>query len=110
MQIDYISSIVHLRVYLKQKWSEKLKINNRENFFRFIWLRLCIKNQWDEKVEDSLQFVTEVGRMKYVRPIYRDLYDWPEMRQRAIDNYNRTKDKMMYVTAKMVAKDLHLVD
>ncbi|XP_014474504.1 PREDICTED: leukotriene A-4 hydrolase [Dinoponera quadriceps] len=77
---------------------------------RFIWLRLCIKSRWESKVSEALAFVTEQGRMKYVRPIFRDLYEWQEMRQRAIDVYLSKKNKMMYVTAHMVAKDLHLID
>lgn len=77
---------------------------------RFVWLRLCIKSRWQPKVSDALKFVTEQGRMKFVRPIFRDLYNWPEMRQRAIDEYLSKKNKMMYVTAHMVAKDLHLND
>jgi leukotriene-A4 hydrolase len=77
-------------------------------FYRFIWLRLCIKNRWESKVDDALAFATEQGRMKYVRPIFRDLYEWEAMRQRAIDVYLSKKNKMMYVTAHTVAKDLHL--
>ncbi|EFN66270.1 Leukotriene A-4 hydrolase [Camponotus floridanus] len=77
---------------------------------RFVWLRLCIKSRWEPKVSDALEFATEQGRMKFVRPIFRDLYEWQEMRQRAIDVYLEKKNKMMYVTAHMLAKDLHLND
>lgn len=56
----------------------------------------------------ALNFVTEQGRMKYVRPIYRDLYAWEAVRQKAIDTFLANKDKMMYVSAHTVAKDLHL--
>lgn len=73
-------------------------------------MRLCIKSRWESKVSDALTFATEQGRMKYVRPIFRDMYEWKEMRQRAIDTYLSKKNKMMYVTAHMVAKDLHLIE
>ena len=46
--------------------------------------------------------------MKFVRPLYRDLYGWEEKRQQTIDHYLAHKDEMMYVTAEMVARDLHL--
>lgn len=82
----------------------------RNSEIRFIWLRLCIKTRWESKVSDALNFATEQGRMKFVRPIFRDLYEWQEMRQRTIDMYLSKKSKMMYVTAHMVAKDLHLSD
>lgn len=39
---------------------------------------------------------------------YRDLYDWEEVRDRAIAVYESNKSRMMYVAAYGVAKDLHL--
>lgn len=75
---------------------------------KFMWIRLALKSRWEPKVAEALDFVTKVGRMKYLRPIYRDFYAWPEMRQKAIDNFLKTKDEMMFVTAEMLKKDLHL--
>ena len=57
------------------------------------WIRLGIKARWEKVVDAALKLVTEVGRMKFVRPIYRDLYEWEEMRQRAIDTFNANKDR-----------------
>ena len=45
-----------------------------------------------------------------MRPLFKDVYDWPEMRQVAIDTYEANKNKWMSVTQDMVAKDLHLND
>ncbi|KAJ9599849.1 hypothetical protein L9F63_009889 [Diploptera punctata] len=75
---------------------------------RFRWLRLCIKGRWKEQVDGALQFVTEQGRMKFVRPIYRDLYAWEEVQDKAIAVFKTNRPKMMYVSAYTVAKDLHL--
>ncbi|KDR13370.1 leukotriene A-4 hydrolase [Zootermopsis nevadensis] len=75
---------------------------------RFRWLRLVIKGRWLEQVAHALEFVVEQGRMKFVRPLYRDLYDWEEVRDRAIAVYESNKSRMMYVAAYGVAKDLHL--
>nr|KAG5691447.1 hypothetical protein BaRGS_017290 [Batillaria attramentaria] len=72
------------------------------------WLRLCLKGQWQAAVPRALEFVTEQGRMKFVRPIYRDLYQWEEARQAAIDNFLTHRAEMHNTTAKEVAKDLHL--
>ena len=46
--------------------------------------------------------------MKFVRPLYRDLYSWEEQRQTAVENFLAHRGEMMYVTADMVAKDLHV--
>ncbi|XP_024941988.1 leukotriene A-4 hydrolase [Cephus cinctus] len=77
---------------------------------RFMWLRICIKGRWESKVLDALAFATQQGRMKFVRPIFRDLYAWEATRQRAIDAYLANKSKMMYVSAHTIAKDLHLIE
>ena len=46
------------------------------------WILLGIKSRWEGVVDAALKLVTVVGRMKFVVPIYRDLYEWEEMRQR----------------------------
>lgn len=81
-------------------------VNNSEIKFR--WLRIGLKAHWEEKVARTLEWVNEVGRMKFVRPLYRDLYEWEEVRQRAIDNYLKHRHTMMHVVAYTVAKDLHI--
>jgi len=75
---------------------------------RFRWLRLCIKAKWMEQVQLALDFVTEQGRMKFIRPIYRDLYAWEDVRGKTIETFKRNRPSMMYVSAYTVAKDLHL--
>lgn len=42
---------------------------------KFRWLRLGLRAHWTERVDDALKFVTEQGRMKFVRPIYRSVVD-----------------------------------
>lgn len=73
-----------------------------------MWIRLALKSRWEPKVAEALDFVSKVGRMGFVSPIYGDLYAWEEMRQRAIDNYLKTKDRMMHVTSEKLKKVLHL--
>jgi len=46
--------------------------------------------------------------MKFVRPLYRDLYAWEEKRQQAIDTFKAHRTQYMQMCADMVAKDLHL--
>ena len=56
----------------------------------------------------AVDLVSRQGRMKFVRPVYRDLYGWEDERQLAIDTFNATKDKLMGMARDMVAKDLHI--
>ena len=82
------------------------KSPNVEILFR--WIRLGLKAKWDPSVKEALNLVNIQGRMKFVRPLYRDLYAWEEKRQQAVDNFIAHRDEMMFVCAEMVAKDLHV--
>lgn len=75
---------------------------------RFRWLRLCIKVRWIEKLQQALQFANEQGRMKYVRPIYRDLYAWPDVRNQTIENFEANRRSFMHVLEYTLKKDLKL--
>ncbi|XP_068620397.1 leukotriene A-4 hydrolase isoform X2 [Battus philenor] len=79
---------------------------NSEIIYR--WLRLCIRSRDITRLDDVLNFVNQQGRMKYVRPIYRDLYAWEDVRQQAIDNFLKNEPYMMHVSAYTLRKDLHL--
>lgn len=94
------------------------KVNKLEEIFKladvknaelkFTWLMVSLKSRWEEKIDVALSWVNEVGRMKYVRPIYRELYAWELARPRAIENYKANKQYMMHMLSFTVAKDLHL--
>jgi len=80
--------------------------SNVEIVFR--WIRLGIKARWEPSLAEALKLATVQGRMKFVRPLYRDLYGWEEKRQQTIDTFLAHRGEMMYVCAEMVAKDLHI--
>ncbi|CAG7838418.1 unnamed protein product, partial [Allacma fusca] len=62
---------------------------------KFRWLRICIQSRLKDQLPIALQFVTDVGRMKFIRPIYRDLYNWEEARAEAIETFKRNRPYMM---------------
>lgn len=110
-------------IYFLQKISEaeeqpisKLKALNeifgfddiKNSEIKFRWLRVCIKAKWEEKVHVALTWINIVGRMKFVRPLYRDLYEWEATKQRAVDNFLANRHSMMHVSAYTLAKDLHV--
>lgn len=82
------------------------KSKNAELEFQFF--RLCIKARQFDRMDEIIAFANSNFRMKFVRPIYRDLGQWPEARDIAIANYNSVKDQMMAVCANQVAKELGL--
>jgi len=92
-----------------QKLNSLYKLSTSSNVeIVFRWIRIGIASRYDVVVSEAVDLVSKVGRMKFTRPIYRDLYAWPEKRQVALDTYAAHKDQMMSVSREMIAKDLHL--
>lgn len=90
-------------------------LNNLFNFdtvknseIKFGWLRICLKARWEEKVHVILTWVNIIGRMKFVRPLYRALFEWEEMRPKTVENFLANKRNMMHVSSYTLSKDLHL--
>ncbi|KAM9310953.1 leukotriene A-4 hydrolase [Gastrophryne carolinensis] len=81
-------------------------IKNSEILFR--WLRLCILAKWEDAIPLALKMATEQGRMKFTRPLYRDLYNFDKARDQAVSTFLKNKPFMHPVTAMLVAKDLHV--
>jgi len=55
--------------------------------------------------------LTEQGRMKFVRPLYRDLYQRGEgtaARNFALDLFKKHRKQYHSIAAKMVARDLQI--
>ncbi|MFH4979168.1 hypothetical protein AB6A40_005877 [Gnathostoma spinigerum] len=52
------------------------KVNNCE--LRFSWIQIGLKAQWKPIIQTALNFVSAQGRLKYVRPIYKNLFAWNE--------------------------------
>nr|CAI9694391.1 unnamed protein product [Rangifer tarandus platyrhynchus] len=79
-------------------------INNSE--IRFRWLRLCIQSKWEEAIPLALKMATEQGRMKFTRPLFKDLAAFDKSHDQAVRTYQEHKASMHPVTAMLVGKDL----
>lgn len=87
--------------------AEVYKLNETKNSeIRFRYMRICIKAHLMEMMDEIFKFADSNFRMKFVRPIYRDLAAWPEAKPLAIANFEKVRDQMMKVCAYTVAKDL----
>ncbi|XP_034019465.1 leukotriene A-4 hydrolase [Thalassophryne amazonica] len=78
--------------------------NNSE--VRVRWLRLCVRARWDNAVTLALKMATEQGRMKFTRPLFRDVFNFEKHRQEAVRVFQTHKAHMHQVTSGLVAKDL----
>jgi len=80
------------------------KSGNSEIKFR--WLMLGLKSHVKEAIAPAIGMVSEQGRMKFTRPLYRSLGAWDASRNLAISNLMKNHSSMHPTTASLVAKDL----
>ena len=76
---------------------------------RFAWLTLVVEARLASLYSAVTRFITEQGRMKYIRPLYRQLYESGEQGQQlAVDTFTAHKAMYHAIAQKMVSKDLKL--
>jgi leukotriene-A4 hydrolase len=82
--------------------------DSRNSEIRFKWNTLCLRmpNPTQSCYEDTVDFLGEQGRMKFVRPLYRDLFK--ANKQLALDTFAKNKDNYHSIAQKMIARDLAL--
>ena len=73
---------------------------------RFRWHKVALASGYFDLVDDTLEFITSVGRMKFVRPLYRALLDDAFTRQRAVDTFKQHAGFYHPICAKMVRADI----
>ena len=79
---------------------------NCEILFRF--LRLGLRSRWEPAVDKTLGFLLTMGRLKFVRPLYRDLAKWEEKKKLTIDFFTKNKHLLMSMVVDGVMKDLNI--
>ncbi|ODM88343.1 Leukotriene A-4 hydrolase, partial [Orchesella cincta] len=72
------------------------------------WFQLCGKVRWLETVPLMFEYVNAEGRFGALKRVYRELYEWEEIREAAIKNFNENKKYKMFVTVKVISKVLRL--
>lgn len=75
---------------------------------KFRWLRLCLQANWEEKYSAVVAFATAQGRMKYVRPLYRELHGAQNGEALAKATFLANRGIYHAIAATMIAKDLRL--
>ena len=81
---------------------------SKNSEMRLRWQRVCILHRAEFIVPHVVTFVKEQGRMKFVRPLYRDLYQWEAQRAVAIDTFREWRTNYHPIASKMLAQDLKL--
>ncbi|CAB3234844.1 unnamed protein product [Arctia plantaginis] len=85
-------------------------IDSKNSEILYRWLRLNVISRNDSILDEVFSFLNSLGRLKYVRPLYRELYSWEDVRARAIENFLENEKYMSHLTAYNLRRDLHLSD
>jgi len=83
---------------------------SRNSEVRFIWLRVSLRSHYEPSVQNAIDFVTSQGRMKYVRPIYKDLYYIYPRGDLALKTFSENRHRYHSIAAKLIARDLELIE
>jgi leukotriene-A4 hydrolase len=81
---------------------------NAEILFRYCQLAIAAEDS--SILPIAIRFITTQGRMKYVRPLYRTLYQSKMGRSLAISTFLEHQDFYHPICAKMVASDLKVTE
>jgi len=75
---------------------------------RFRWYTICIKIDYEAVYSSVIDFLTSQGRMKFIRPLYRDLYRSSNGKELALATFKKHQNIYHSIAQKMVSKDLEL--
>ncbi|XP_051544311.1 leukotriene A-4 hydrolase-like [Myxocyprinus asiaticus] len=92
-----------------KRMQEVYQLNSIKNAeVRFRWLRVCVKAHWEEAVPLALKMATEQGRMKFTRPLFKEVYNFPKYSDKAVKTFKEHRGALHPVTEMLVAKDLKI--
>ncbi|KAK4509405.1 54S ribosomal protein img2, mitochondrial [Mucor velutinosus] len=75
---------------------------------RFRWEQLCVMASYEKIYPSVVEFITEQGRMKFVRPLYRYLYTAKNGAELAQQTFLKHKHFYHPIAAQLIAKDINL--
>ncbi|KAJ3129065.1 hypothetical protein HK098_002657 [Nowakowskiella sp. JEL0407] len=79
-------------------------VKNSEIKFRFLWL--CLNAEYEAVFSIVAEFLGQIGRMKYIRPLYRALSKCANGKKLARETFLKYRDFYHPIAVQMVAKDL----
>jgi len=88
------------------RWNEAFKFDSTKNAeIRFRWLTLALACGDEKRVDQAIAMAQEVGRMKFTRPLYRELIKDKSRLAKAKAAFEEVRGSYHPITAKMVAQD-----
>lgn len=115
-KIDFLTKLFQVEkkdeisLVTTQKLEKDFNLRNETNAeIAFQFYRLAIRVSWDELVKNEVtKFMTTVGRMKFCRPLYQNLYKLNFYKQYARDTFIAHENFYHPIAAQMIRQDLEL--
>lgn len=80
--------------------------NMRNSEIRFIWCRLALLAKYSKVLANVEDFVSTQGRMKFIRPLFNDLYHVYPRGSYAKELFSKTRNSYHSIATKMIERDL----
>lgn len=107
---EFLSFLIQktpLKATTLQKMDSLYRFSSSKNYeILYLFLRLGIRSKWTPIIDETFEFLKKMGRLKFVRPIYRDLGNWQEQKHAAIEFFHANKHLLMSTVVDGVRKDL----
>ena len=76
--------------------------------WKFRWCRIVLAAKDEKRYPLAIGMAQNCGRMKYCRPLFRDLASDPARYERAVEAFREVEDTYHPITKKMLCKDLKI--
>jgi leukotriene-A4 hydrolase len=104
-QLDRQTNLTKKHLDMIDNFANKTFTTSRNSEIRSRWYTIALRAKDDRQFANTASFLKEQGRMKYVRPLYRDLAKAAGVAH-AKSVFARTKSIYHPIAAKMIQKDL----
>ncbi|CAK5082914.1 unnamed protein product [Meloidogyne enterolobii] len=93
-------SFNHERIEIMEK---KYSLNTTGNCdVKCQWILVALQAKWEPIIPIALKFVSDIGRVKYVRPCYQRMFEWKVSRESALETFEKNKPRMHNFTIQFV--------
>ncbi|XP_023696274.1 leukotriene A-4 hydrolase [Paramormyrops kingsleyae] len=110
--IEFLALLLHekpIPLSHVKRMQEVYNLNAIKNAeIRFRWLRVCLRAKWEEAVPLAFKMATEQGRLKFTRPLFRELHGFEKFRQETVSVFLKHRACMHPVAVALVSKDLNV--
>ena len=76
---------------------------------KYPFFRMCVRARWMEALPHVVRFLREQGRTKFIRKLYKELYDHSETKELAVKTFKECRHLYHPIAARKVAADLDLL-